>query len=132
LRGSDPVLTVAKVLLSEFNFHCAAIVKWMLDERGADYEIVPIDCTKTELLAEIEPLYAFYSVKDFIGSNDAFEIVGLNHSGVDSISSAKERIRMHQIARRLDFFPTYRNRVRKKHQQIVNGVKSFARSLRAA
>ena len=80
---------------------------------------------RQSFLAESEPLYAFYSVKDFVGSNDAFEIVGLNNSGVDSISSAKERIRMHQIARRLDFFPTYRNRVRKKHQQIVNGVKSF-------
>jgi len=81
--------------------------------------------TETELLLEIESLYAFYSVKDFIGSNDAFEIVRLNNCGVDSISSAKERIRMHQIARRLDFFPAYRNRVREKHQQIVNGVKSF-------
>jgi hypothetical protein len=99
----------------------------MLDECGADYEIVPIDFTKTEteLLPEIEPLYAFYSVKDSIGSNDAFEIVRLNDCGVDGISSAKERIRMHQIARRLDFFPAYRNRVREKHQQIVNGVKSF-------
>ena len=74
----------------------------MLNECGENYEIVPIDFTKTEteLLPEIEPLYAFYSVKDFIGSNDAFKILGLNNCGVDSISSAKERIRMHQIARR--------------------------------
>jgi hypothetical protein len=104
-----------------------AIAKWMLDECGADYEIFPIDFTKTEteLLPEIESLYPFYSIKDFIGSNDAFEVLGLNNCGVDSISSAKEGIRMHQIARRLDFFPAYRNRIREKHQQIVDGVKSF-------
>ena len=81
--------------------------------------------SRTEPLLEIEPLYAFDSVKDFIGSNDAFEVVGLNDCRVDSVSSAEERIRTHQIARRLDFLPAYRNRVREKHQKIVNGVKSF-------
>ena len=44
---------------------------------------------------------------------------------MDSVTGAKESTEAHQIARFLDFFSPYRNRVGEKNQEIVERFKTL-------